>query len=1346
MSKKRNEIINFLNSKKLNISYLDKKSNDTSESGIKIKQFENNHFLLIIIYLFISLLIINIIAFDNYYFLNKSLFLYRFKNFFNSIKPNSENFLDFFIGFIFYYSFFLILFINLILISLNIIKAQKEKKRKNKRNNHLYSGKEHPIDLILCNNFRFNGKKEKTNILVINYNKIYHNKRTINFENKRNKGKKNLIRNEIYFKKFIAFAKYIVLLIALNNIFVNNKISSIKYNSYNITLKVKGTGIKQVISNQYFLEKNYPDEVMINGIKQEKVTYNYYLNQTVNYIELIWSNLISDCRYMFYECTNIIELNFENFNTSNVEYMYGMFCNCISLISLNLSNFNTSKVTNMFRMFDGCSSLTSLNLSNFDTSKVTFMHNMFYNCLSLYSLNTTNFNTLNVVNMNSMFFNCYSLISLNLSNFDTSKVINMNSMFYNCSSLISLNLSNFDTSKVTNIKDMFNGCINLEYINMVNFNEKGLIDNYYKDIFKNVPDNIAICINKDNIITKIYPQIKNLACHIEDCSDNYKLKQKKLIQITNECINDCSEHNLYEYNCKCYSKCELEKCLICPDFPVNKELCAKCNDNYYPKENDDLNIGDFFNCYKEAPKGYYFDSNDLIYKKCYYKCETCEINGDDEINNCLKCDIGFNFEINVNNYVNCYANCNYFFYDNFNIYHCIQDEKCPNEYPILIENKKECISGDIKHIENILEDILNYKTNETQEIKEEEEINNYNKIIEIIDSIFTSGSYDLLNIEKGEERTINTEKMTITLTTSENQKNNRYNNMSTIDLGDCEKLLRNHYNLLENETIYMKKLDIVQEGMNIKKIEYDVYRKLPGNNLEKLNLTICGDTKITINIPIEILDNIDKLNTSSGYFNDICYVSTTNDGTDISLNDRKNEYIQNDNLICQEDCDFSEYDSNNNIAKCQCKVKESSSSFADMKINKNKLLENFIDVKNMINFDILFCYRNLLTISGIFYNIGSLIIISIIIFHIISIFIFYIKQLDDIIKKIKDIMLELLNVNSKKGNKYVKINPKINKKNFKRKINNININSKKSNNIIFSNKIKNINKYNNPLKRKQIQSSNKKKNISYNNINKKNLKSVKSNNNKKNFIKLNNIKQKGRKNVKKIMKYNNDEINELSYNLALLYDKRTFCQYYNSLLKSKHSLIFAFCKSDDYNSKIIKIDLFFVEFAMLYTVNALFFNDETMHKIYVNKGTFDFETQIPITIYSSLISMVLDTPLSFLALSNEAIINFKQSKTIGNIKKIGKKISDCLKLKFIAYFITSFIFLLFFWYYISIFGVIYRNTQYHLLKDNLISLGLSLLTPFILYIFPGLLRIPSLSNPQKKRMCLYRMSKILQFF
>ena len=48
-----------------------------------------------------------------------------------------------------------------------------------------------------------------------------------------------------------------------------------------------------------------------------------------------------------------------------------------------------------------------------------------------------------------------------------------------------------------------------------------------------------------------------------------------------------------------------------------------------------------------------------------------------------------------------------------------------------------------------------------------------------------------------------------------------------------------------------------------------------------------------------------------------------------------------------------------------------------------------------------------------------------------------------------------------------------------------------------------------------------------------------------------------------------------------------------------------------------------------------------MHKIYVSKGKYDLEYQIPIAIYSSLISIVLSTPLTLLGLSSEKIIQFK---------------------------------------------------------------------------------------------------------
>ena len=65
---------------------------------------------------------------------------------------------------------------------------------------------------------------------------------------------------------------------------------------------------------------------------------------------------------------------------------------------------------------------------------------------------------------------------------------------------------------------------------------------------------------------------------------------------------------------------------------------------------------------------------------------------------------------------------------------------------------------------------------------------------------------------------------------------------------------------------------------------------------------------------------------------------------------------------------------------------------------------------------------------------------------------------------------------------------------------------------------------------------------------------------------------------------------------------------------------------------------------------------------------------------------------------------------------------------------------------ISMFCIIYRNTQIHLLKDTLMSFGLSLLIPFGYYLLPGFFRIPALSNRKSKRQCLYKISKFIQSF
>ena len=167
---------------------------------------------------------------------------------------------------------------------------------------------------------------------------------------------------------------------------------------------------------------------------------------------------------MFFDCTNLTNLDVSGFKTDNVTDMGSMFMGCSGLTNLDLSNFNTENVTTMGSMFGSCSSLTNLDVSGFNTSKVEHMSNLFYMCSNLTSLNLSGFNTQNVKDMGNMFVGCSSLTNLDLSNFNTENVTTMINMFLWCPNLVNLNISNFHTENVTEMGGMFEECSSLASI------------------------------------------------------------------------------------------------------------------------------------------------------------------------------------------------------------------------------------------------------------------------------------------------------------------------------------------------------------------------------------------------------------------------------------------------------------------------------------------------------------------------------------------------------------------------------------------------------------------------------------------------------------------------------------------------------------------------------------------------------------------------------------------------------------------------------------------------------------------------------------------------------------------
>ena len=229
------------------------------------------------------------------------------------------------------------------------------------------------------------------------------------------------------------------------------------------------------------------------------------------------------------------------------------------------------------------------------------------------------------------------------------------------------------------------------------------------------------------------------------------------------------------------------------------------------------------------------------------------------------------------------------------------------------------------------------------------------------------------------------------------------------------------------------------------------------------------------------------------------------------------------------------------------------------------------------------------------------------------------------------------------------------------------------------------------------------------------------------------------------MNYTDYELNSFTYKEALQYDKRTFSQYYISLIKVKHPIIFSFIPTKDYNTMIIKLCLFFLSFCIYYSVNALFFNENTIHKIYEDGGSYNLMYLLPHILYSFVISHIFSTIIKYAFLSERSVIEIKKEKNLQDAKNKVEKVKRNIVIKYIIFFVAGILFLVFFWYYLSSFGAVYQNSQFYLIKNTFISYAVSLIYPFIINILPAIFRNCSLNDKNQNKEILFKISKFLQY-
>ena len=205
-----------------------------------------------------------------------------------------------------------------------------------------------------------------------------------------------------------------------------------------------------------------------------------------------------------------------------------------------------------------------------------------------------------------------------------------------------------------------------------------------------------------------------------------------------------------------------------------------------------------------------------------------------------------------------------------------------------------------------------------------------------------------------------------------------------------------------------------------------------------------------------------------------------------------------------------------------------------------------------------------------------------------------------------------------------------------------------------------------------------------------------------------------------------EDLNSMQLYDALIFDKRTFCQFYWEQLQEKQDIIRTFCNNNPYEVYPIKVMTFIFGIGIFFTFNGIFYSESYISERYWTKKEnfmFFLKHQITKCFYSSICVVIINSLVEFLASSKKDIERLiKKKKNPQKFQNEIFKVLKAMKRNFLIFIILDFIILFFSWYYLSAFCNVYKNSQMNFLQGCAITFCFIQIYPFLLCLFVTCLR------------------------
>ena len=867
-------------------------------------------------------------------------------------------------------------------------------------------------------------------------------------------------------------------------------------------------------------------------------------------------------------------------------------------------------------------------------------------------------------------------------------------------------------------------------------------------------------------------------------------------------IEEEIEEDIEEKEEEKVSKCELEKCKACDEKSLLKKLCLKCNDlkGYYPlliSSSSDNEISGNRNTYvdcvnnKTKPSGFFFNDANKYYEQCYERCASCEYGGNSKNNNCTSCETGFILNHESNNNKNCVVKCPYYYYNYYGVHKCTFTSQCPEDYNLLIEEKKKCIqdcsTDDIYKYQYNGKCLTNCPMNTSAEnnislckdinidicsLSKREIILSEGNITDNQIGLIAKGYTTEYDYTDNHVSSFNNDNYIIALYKNKECISNLSLETSEIDFGECYEKVKKNYSI--NDNLVLAVVSQKSEDLNYPKLKsFSMYNPEKGNKLEindlcqndsiivQENIIIKLNEKYNINLINQMgKQNIDVFDLTSDFYTDICFHYNSPLDKDIAIKDRITLFFPNITL-CENGCTIKGVKVDTMRAICECKFNDimNKNLFSNNALYKSQVgqIQEFLSQTNIL---IIKCFKEFIKYKYCFSCIGGYILLASILIQIIITVFYSIKSKYPLRKYIFNItdnfILHLLK-NTIVDKKISAPNERKKSKTHKLKtlkIKHFHNNIKDSHRTLKKRNLENILLKNDSNKKEkkfsmELSTSNYNKNKSTNSkqlidkelfTSNKKLKLI----TKKIEINNNNLETDNNININ-MKEYLSTDYEDMVFEDVIKRDHRKFCEYFIDKIKSNLMIINTFIK-EPFKPRPIKILLFVLDIDLYLFINALFINEEFISQIFHSDKKDNFFSFIPRCLdrffYTTLVGVIVNYLIEFFFIEEKKLKGiFKRNKDSEIILKyeISQLIKDLFK-RFRSFIIISFIINSFIFYYISCFNNIYPHIKYEWIKSSLLIIVIMQILLSLLIFIESIIRTISFRFNSEK---IYKLSLLL---